>query len=123
MSSTALVPEQTLTTGAEPNATWFKRKARWFIQGHVRLGVVLMAKLIWFDVQVPVPLTSPGKWFVTLGTVLLLVCGLPLLRPVLRLLVGLAIDFVVTTLVLADLVYFRFFDGLLTISIFGQAGQ
>ena len=50
-------------------------------QAHVLLGIVVMVKLLWFDAQADVGLPPVLLWAATLGTSVLLVCWLPLVRP------------------------------------------
>lgn len=103
--------------------TTFRSKLRWATQGHVLLAITLMLKLVWFDQQVQVRFSSPAKWMTTLGTVILLTSVLPLLQPRARLLAGIGLNLGLSLVILADVLYFRFFGGLLTFSLLAQADQ
>lgn len=100
-----------------------RRFWRWSRQAHVLLGAVVMLKLLWFDAQADVGLPPVLLWAATLGTSVLLVCWLPLVRPRPRLVLVLVIDLLVSTLVLVDLLHFRFFSSLVTLALLPQAGQ
>ncbi len=106
-----------------PEPTTTGRLLRWVVQGHVLLALVLIGKLMWFHSQLDVPFFDLGHWVVTVGTVVLLTCWLPLLPRRTRFATGLAISVVVTVVLLSDLVYYRFFDDLLTIPVLSESGQ
>ena len=99
------------------------RFGRWFVQAHVLLAALLLVKLIWFNSQVEVKFTSPALFVTTLGTVMLIVAPLVLLKARARVVAILTIDVVVSSLILADLVYYRYFFGLITVATLEQSGQ
>lgn len=107
----------------EPRLSLWRRYWSWATQGHVTIGLVLLAKLVWFDSHIESRFTSPARWLATVGTVVLLVCWLPLVRPRLRLGLILILDVSVSTLLIADLLYYRYFDNFVTVAILTQASQ
>ena len=79
--------------------------------------------MLWFDGQVDVSLVRYYLWPATLGTAILLVCWLPLLRDRARLFALFAVNLIVSGIILLDLLYYRFFSTLISMSLLPQAGQ
>lgn len=92
-------------------------------QMHVLLAVSMLAKLAWFHARLNQPYGTLLIGTVTVGTVMVLVAWLPLVPLRQRLWGVWLIDLVVSLLILCDLLYFRFYETLLSTGLIRQAGQ
>ena len=74
MTSTTLVHHET-----EAPDRSRRRFVPWLRQAHVAVACLLLAKLVWFNLQLDVRFASPAPYVVTAGTVLLLCAPIALL--------------------------------------------
>jgi lipoteichoic acid synthase len=107
----------------DPVRTSERRFIPWVRQAHVVLAVATFAKLIWFNLQLDVRFASPALYVVTLGTVVLLFAPTALLGEKARTRTVLVLDLAITLLVLADLVYYRYFFGVMSVATLQQSSQ
>ena len=96
---------------------------RWPVWGALLLAVSMLGKLWWLDGQFDVGGMNHWKWQVNIGAVLLAVCWTPLLRRRARAAVLLLLDGLLSLLMFADLIYFRYFKDFITVPVLLQAGQ
>lgn len=118
MTSTTLVPDDTATP-----TTTRRRFFPWIRQAHVAVAFLIFSKLIWFNLQLDVRFASPAVYVVTAGTVLLLCAPTALLGHRSRVVAVLGLDLAVSLLILADLVYYRYFFGIISVATLQQSSQ
>lgn len=100
-----------------------RRFVPWVRQAHVALALATFAKLVWFNSQLDVRFASPALYVVTLGTVVLLFAPTALLGERRRARAVLSLDVGITLLILADLVYYRYFFGVMSVATLRQSSQ
>ncbi|HEY8528204.1 MAG TPA: LTA synthase family protein [Paenibacillaceae bacterium] len=103
------------------SAVW--RIRRWPVWGALLVAAVLLLKLRWLDGQFDVGGMNRWKWLVSAGAALLAVCWIPPLPRRARAAALAGVDVFLSLLMLADLVYFRYFRDFITVPVLLQAGQ
>ena len=105
---------------APPRAAIWRWPAVW---GTLLVAAVLLIKLRWLDGQFDVGGMNRWKWLVSAGAALLAVCWIPPLGRRSRAVALAAVDTLLSLLMLADLIYFRYFKDFITVPVLLQAGQ
>lgn len=117
----------TTTISVEAEAEAAQRPNRrflpWVRQAHVALALATFAKLVWFNLQLDVRFASPALYVVTLGTVVVLFAPTALLGERWRTRAVLSLDLAISVLILADLVYYRYFFGIMSVATLQQSSQ
>lgn len=96
---------------------------RWPVWGALLLAASMLGKLWWLDGQFHVGGMNHWKWQVNIGAVLLAVCWTPLLGRRPRAVALVLLDVLLSLLMFADLIYFRYFRDFITVPVILQAGQ
>lgn len=84
---------------------------------------VMLIKLAYFDSRLNVGGMNRWKWEVNTGAMLLAAFWTAFLGPRARLLALVILDFLMSAVILADLVYFRYFKDFISVPVLLQAGQ
>lgn len=121
-TSTGESPSTEISDPVKPPARR-RRFLRWIRQGHVLFGISAWVKLLWFHGQLDSAMFPVLIWVVTTGTSILLVSWMPWVGVRTRAVVAILLNLVISVVMLANLLYFRFYASFLTFGLFSQVGQ